>query len=70
MADDALPHLFAPFWSSKTGGLGMGLAVAKDIVISHGGEISAERNVGRGMTFQFTLPVATKDNNGALPSVT
>jgi signal transduction histidine kinase len=53
----AVSHLFEPFFSTKSKGMGMGLTIARSIVSAHGGEISAERNPDRGSTFQISLPV-------------
>ncbi len=40
------------------GGAGLGLAIAREIVVAHGGQIDVESEPGRGTTFRFTLPVA------------
>jgi signal transduction histidine kinase len=53
-ADD----IFNAFFTTKPQGSGMGLAISKSIVESHGGRIWATGNGGRGATFHFTLPVA------------
>ena len=50
--------LFAPYYTSRTNGMGLGLSICRTIVEAHGGSIFAERNPGRGMTFRFVLPVA------------
>jgi len=50
-----LPHLFDTFFSTKTTGLGMGLAICKQIVEAHGGKLTAE-NTGTGALFKTTLP--------------
>ena len=55
------PHIFDRFWQAKKtarGGVGLGLAIAKGIVESHGGRIRIESELGRGASFAFTLPVA------------
>jgi PAS domain S-box-containing protein len=50
-------RLFDPFFSTKTEGLGMGLAIVRSIVESHGGTITAENAEGGGSRFEFVLPV-------------
>jgi len=58
IGDDQLGRVFTPFFTSKSTGLGMGLAITKSIVEAHGGTIWAENNqTGSGATLWFTLPV-------------
>ncbi|HEU4713898.1 MAG TPA: ATP-binding protein [Pyrinomonadaceae bacterium] len=47
--------IFDAFYTTKTHGLGMGLAISRSIIEEHGGELWARANNGAGMTFQFTL---------------
>jgi two-component system, LuxR family, sensor kinase FixL len=56
-----LDHIFHPFYTTKTGGLGMGLAIARSIVQAHGGRLDAQNNADGGATFSFTLPLSDKD---------
>jgi signal transduction histidine kinase len=55
---DDLPLIFERFYKSKgSGGSGLGLTIAKNLVMAHGGEIHAESEPGRGTTIRFTLPL-------------
>ena len=51
-----IERMFEPFYSTKSGGMGMGLSISRSIVLSHGGRIWATANDGAGATVQFTLP--------------
>lgn len=51
-----LEEVFNAFVTTKAGGTGMGLAISRTIIESHGGRLWATVNLGRGATFHFTLP--------------
>jgi len=60
LAPASLEQLFAPFYTTKPGGLGMGLSISRSIVEAHGGRLWVTANPPRGVVFQFTLPVHTE----------
>jgi signal transduction histidine kinase len=56
-------QIFDAFFTTKPQGSGMGLAISKSIVESHGRRIWANSDGGRGATFHFTLPAAPAETN-------
>jgi len=62
---DQAHRIFDAFYTTKREGTGMGLAVSRSIIESHGGHLCAVANSGPGATFQFTLPVDTAGGSAA-----
>jgi C4-dicarboxylate-specific signal transduction histidine kinase len=58
LSECAKARLFEPFATSKTGGLGVGLSISREIIEAHYGKIWAESTPEGGATFSFTLPLA------------
>jgi signal transduction histidine kinase len=60
MEPEVADRIFEPFFTTKAEGIGMGLAISRSIVESHGGQLSRVP-ASRGTLFQFTLPVVPND---------
>ncbi len=61
IAPEKLATVFRPYYSSRSGGTGLGLATAKKIVESHGGTISVHSELGKGTSFTIELPLVRSD---------
>lgn len=56
-----LDRIFDSFFSTKTDGIGIGLAICRSIIMDHGGTIKAENIEGVGVNFQVTLPIPANE---------
>ena len=56
-----LEQVFKAFHTTKSGGMGMGLAISRSIVESHGGKLWVEPNNPHGASFKFTLPILNQN---------
>jgi signal transduction histidine kinase len=61
IAPEDMAQLFEPFFSTKTTGSGIGLAVSQEIVTNHGGAIQAGNHPQKGAIFTVTLPTLPVD---------
>ena len=57
-------RIFEQFFSTKREGMGMGLAIARSIITSHGGELAAANSQGGGACVHFSLPTIAEDCGG------
>jgi C4-dicarboxylate-specific signal transduction histidine kinase len=60
---EKVDQIFNAFFTTKPQGTGMGLAISRSIIESHGGRLWAEANNGRGAIFRFTLPRQTPERS-------
>jgi two-component system sensor histidine kinase BaeS len=64
IAAEHLPHIFQQFYradsarSRESGGAGLGLAIAKEVIVQHGAEITVASQVGQGTAFTISFPMA------------
>jgi signal transduction histidine kinase len=56
--------VFEAFYTTKPGGLGLGLSICRSIIEAHGGRLWAEANVSHGAIFHFTVPAHSDDSAG------
>jgi signal transduction histidine kinase len=65
IAPEKLSTIFRPYYSSRSGGTGLGLATAKKIVEAHAGTISVHSEIGKGTSFTIELPLVDTDAAGS-----
>jgi signal transduction histidine kinase len=61
---DKAEQIFDAFFTTKPEGSGMGLAISRSIIESHGGRVWVAANSGKGAAFHFTLPTAAQAVQG------
>ena len=64
LSADALEQVFETFYTTKAGGVGVGLAISRSIIDAHGGRLVAGSNPEGGATFTFTLPCRNGNRDG------
>ena len=67
VAADALPRIFDPYFTTKAGGSGLGLATAYSIVSRHDGQIAVESKPGEGSVFTIELPATLESSAAEAP---
>ena len=58
ISPDDLEHVLDPFFSTKADGTGLGLPIARQIAVSHGGSLKIESALGSGTRVEVRLPLA------------
>jgi PAS domain S-box-containing protein len=61
LTSENLEKIFEPFYTTKTAGMGLGLAISRSIIASLGGRVWAAPNPDQGITLAFTLPIFKED---------
>jgi signal transduction histidine kinase len=60
LSEEDCEKVFAPFFTTKAKGLGMGLSISRSIIAAHGGRLWATPGAAHGTTFHFRLPAAPR----------
>jgi signal transduction histidine kinase len=64
MTKEVMEKIWAPFFTTKARGMGLGLPICKRFVEAHGGSIRVENTFGKGTTFTVTIPIEPKLEGG------
>ena len=64
--EQTLRRIFQPFFTTKPGGMGLGLSISRTIISAHGGTLSAHSTPGSGSTFRVELPCGAESAHGIL----
>ncbi|WP_223217414.1 MFS transporter [Rhizobium cauense] len=70
IAQENLSKLFSPFFTTKSDGMGIGLAICKTIVEAHGGSLTARNHDDGGAIFEILLPLSVEEENLPLVAAT
>lgn len=62
ISEEARDRIFQPFFSTKSTGTGLGLALVQQIILEHGGDIECSSQPNRGSTFTLRLPLLNQNN--------
>jgi len=68
IAPELLEKIWRPFFTTKTAGIGLGLAIVRRIVWEHGGDIACTSAEGQGTGFHIVLPVTDTSASRATPA--
>jgi signal transduction histidine kinase len=68
VAPEDLARIFIPFYTTKSRGYGIGLAIVQKIFVAHGGDVSVEKSDPDGTVFHCRLPLLSSGNTGKLTS--
>lgn len=56
---EAAQHIFDPFYTTKSDGIGLGLAISRSLIEAHGGRLWVDAKAKIGATFHFVLPFSS-----------